>query len=236
MLKQTILLIEDDEDLGEILIRFIEASGYQTKWLKTGDTVMDYVNNNMPDLILMDVMLPGVDGVTLTNQIRQFSDVPIIMVTAKTDEISRLIGLQTGVDDYVCKPYSGPELVLRIKAILRRVTTNPSPTAVETPVSATSTQSLQLDEAQLKISFGEQQQKLTFVEYSLLNLLISHPNRIYNREQIIELVYDSYREISDRTVDSHIRNVRKKLSLLGLDYEAIESVYGVGYRYIEPAK
>lgn len=125
MLKQTILLIEDDEDLGEILIRFIEASGYQTKWLKTGDTVMDYVNNNMPDLILMDVMLPGVDGVTLTNQIRQFSDVPIIMVTAKTDEISRLIGLQTGVDDYVCKPYSGPELVLRIKAILRRVNTPP---------------------------------------------------------------------------------------------------------------
>lgn len=94
---------------------------------------------------------------------------------------------------------------------------------------------MQLDEAQLKISYGEQQQKLTFVEYSLLNLLISHPNRIYNREQIIELVYDSYREISDRTVDSHIRNVRKKLSLLGLDYEAIESVYGVGYRYIEKA-
>lgn len=235
MLKQTILLIEDDEDLGEILIRFIEASGYQTKWLKTGDTVMDYVNNNMPDLILMDVMLPGVDGVTLTNQIRQFSDVPIIMVTAKTDEISRLIGLQTGVDDYVCKPYPGPELVLRIKAILRRVNTPPAPTTVENQVSAITTQSLQLDEAQLKISYGEQQQKLTFVEYSLLNLLISHPNRIYNREQIIELVYDSYREISDRTVDSHIRNVRKKLSLLGLDYEAIESVYGVGYRYIEKA-
>ena len=86
---------------------------------------------------------------------------------------------------------------------------------------------------QLKVCFGDNYQKLTFVEYSLLNLLISHPNRIYNREQIIELVYDSYREISDRTVDSHIRNLRKKLGSLGLEYEAIESVYGVGYRYIE---
>lgn len=233
MNQQTVLLVEDDEDLGEIILLFIKASGFNTTWLKTGEHVIEHVQQNQPDLILMDVMLPVVDGVTLTGQIRQFSDVPIIMVTAKTDEISRLVGLQTGVDDYVCKPYSGPELVLRIKAILRRVQSQTA--RLETsPVS--NKKALQLDEAQLTIRYGENQQKLTFVEYSLLNLLISHPNRIYNREQIIELVYDAYRDISDRTVDSHIRNVRKKLLLLGLDYEPIESVYGVGYRYLEQAR
>lgn len=234
MHPQTILLIEDDEDLGEILIRFIEASGYRSQWLKTGDNVINHVKKNMPHLILMDVMLPGVDGVTLTNQIRQFSDVPIIMVTAKSDEISRLIGLQTGVDDYVCKPYSGPELVLRIKAILRRTT--PTSPSINTPTTVGASKSLQLNESQLTMSYGDNQQKLTFVEYSLLKLLIGHPNRIYNREQIIELVYDSYRDISDRTVDSHIRNVRKKLSSLGIENDVIESVYGVGYRYIEQVK
>jgi two-component system response regulator BaeR len=230
--NQTILVVEDDEDLGEILVRFIEASGYNVTWFKSGEGVIDHVQNSMPHLILMDVMLPGVDGVTLTKQIRQFSDVPIIMVTAKTDEISRLIGLQSGVDDYICKPYSGPELVLRVKAILRRVNTQLD---ISVSKSVEHKKMLQLDEVQLKVSYGENQKKITFVEYSLLNLLISNPNRIYNREQIIELVYDSLRDISDRTVDSHIRNVRKKLLDLGLEYEAIESVYGVGYRYVQQA-
>lgn len=119
MFKQTILIIEDNKDLGEILIRFLQASGYRTHWLKCGSEVMEYINHTMPALILMDMMIPQVDGITLTTQIRQLSDVPIIMLTAKTDYISRMDGLTSGIDEFVCKPFSGNDLIVLIKQILK---------------------------------------------------------------------------------------------------------------------
>ncbi|MFD2168264.1 response regulator [Thalassotalea euphylliae] len=229
MTQQRILMVEDDEDLGQIMFQFLEASAFDTQWLKTGEDVVSTVRHAKPDLILMDVMIPVVDGVTLTKQIRTFSEVPIIMVTAKSDEVSRLIGLQTGVDDYVCKPFSAPELILRIKAILRRTAAINAQDA-EPEIQKNQ---LQLDENKLVVKYLEKTEKVTFVEFSLLKLLTSNPNRIYNREQIISLVYETYRDISDRTVDSHIKNLRKKLVAIGADRASIESVYGVGYRFVE---
>lgn len=223
-MQQHVLMVEDDEDLGQILFQFIEASNYRVDWIKSGDEVMPFLADNTPDIILMDVQLPKVDGVTLTKIIRETNDVPIIMVTSKSDEVSRLIGLQTGVDDYVCKPFSAPELILRIKAILKRVQFSDKPEDNKSVIK--------VDTDKLTLSFENKEEKLTLIECNLLNLLLSAPNRIYSREQILTLAYNSDRDTSDRTIDSHIKNVRKKLEKVGLGKESIESVYGVGYRYV----
>ena len=224
-MQQHVLMVEDDEDLGQILFQFIEASDFKVDWIKSGDQVMPFLSDNTPDIILMDVQLPKVDGVTLTKIIRESSDVPIIMVTSKSDEVSRLIGLQTGVDDYVCKPFSAPELILRIRAILKRVQFSAKPAETKSVIN--------VDTDKLTLNFEGKEEKLTLIECNLLNLLLSAPNRIYSREQILTLAYNSDRDTSDRTIDSHIKNVRKKLDRVGFGKEKIESVYGVGYRYVE---
>lgn len=229
MTQPYILLVEDDEDLGKLLMQFLMASDFIVEWLKDGTQVIDTVKAQAFDLILLDVMLPHKDGVTLTKEIRSFSELPIIMLTAKSDEVNRLIGLQTGVDDYVCKPFSAPELILRIKAILRRI-------PQVSHVAAAPEPELILNESQLSVSFEQTQQSLTFIEHQLLALMMGQPQRIYNREQIIAAVYGAYRDISDRTIDSHIKNLRKKLLAVGLEKDCIESVYGVGYRFVAPSQ
>ncbi|SET06401.1 response regulator [Thalassotalea agarivorans] len=224
-MQQHILMVEDDEDLGQILHQFLEASSYKVDWIKSGEKVLPFLSSQSPDIILMDVQLPVISGIELTKAIRKTSDIPIIMVTSKTDEVSRLIGLETGVDDYVCKPFSAPELILRIKAILRR-------TSSVKDVKADS-DIVFVDKNQLCVTYQEQAEKLTLLEANLLDLLLSSPHRIYSREQILDLAYNNDRHTSDRTIDSHIKNVRKKLEKIGLGKNVIESVYGVGYRYVK---
>lgn len=226
--QQHVLMVEDDEDLGQVLSQFLTISEFSVEWLKSGDLVMPYLAANQPDIILMDVQLPVVDGVSLCKSIREKSNVPIIMLTSKSDEVSRLIGLQTGADDYVCKPFSAPELILRIKAILRR--SSPANT------SNSSRSPLLLDKDKFAICYGDNTQELTVIEVNLLDLLLSSPNRVFSREQIFTRIYSSERHISDRTIDSHIKNVRKKLEQIGAGKDVIESVYGAGYRYSPSAR
>jgi len=217
-----ILIVEDDLDIAEKLALFLTKSGFSTEHLATGERVVETVKSACPDLILLDLMLPIKDGGQCCIEIREFSDVPIIMTTAKVEEVDRLVGLQSGTDDYVCKPYSVMELVLRIKAILKRVGTQEK-----------TAEQLLIETNTLNIAYQGKQTALTSLEFSLFELLFKTPNRIYSRNQILDLAYADMRDISDRAIDSHVKKIRKKIRSLGIDSNVIESVYGAGYRYVE---
>ena len=215
-----ILIVEDDVEIAENVILFLQANKFETQHLTSGEHVISSVRQKEPDLILLDLMLPVIDGMTCCKKIREFSEVPIIMVTAKVEEIDRLVGLEAGADDYVCKPFSAAELVLRIKAILRR-------TQFRKPQTG-----FRLNKETFQIFYNEKKIELTSVEFSLFALLNSRPGQIYSRNQIMDLAYADMRDISDRTIDSHVKNIRKKIKNIGINNTVLDSVYGAGYRYI----
>jgi two-component system response regulator BaeR len=214
-----ILIVEDEITISQPLEIFLKSRKFQVKILDSGLNVINTVKETLPDLIILDLMLPYKDGITCCKEIRGFSEVPIIILTAKGEEIDRLIGLNAGADDYVCKPFSLAELALRIKAILKR-------SNAQDPHNG-----LELNTATSILSFNRNNCELTSRELSLFSLLYSRPGRIYSREQIIEIAYPHLHEIFDRTIDSHVRNIRRKIELLGVDETLIDSVYGSGYRY-----
>ena len=217
-----ILIVEDEQKLAELLRDYLAQSSFDTAVLDNGNNVVPYVRENKPDLVILDLMLPGRDGMEICKEIRTFSNLPIIMVTARVEEIDRLLGLELGADDYVCKPFSPRELVARVKAVLRR-------TGGETTIKA---KGLILDEARYQASLHGVDLELTAVEFKLLSFLAANPGRIYSRDQLMERIYSDHRIVSDRTIDSHIKKLRKKISGQSPDEELIGSVYGVGYKFI----
>jgi two-component system response regulator BaeR len=225
LMTSPILVIEDEPKLAQLLIDYLTQSGYQVDWVDNGLDAVAKVKSSHPQLILLDLMLPGKEGMEVCKEIRQFSSVPIIMVTARVEEIDRLLGLELGADDYVCKPYSPREVVARVKAVLRRT----QPTNTEQVLA----NAITLDDARYKVVKEDKTLSLTAVEYSLLKVLHSEPGRIYSRDQLITAIYDDHRIVSDRTIDSHIKKLRKKLSILVSEGDLIYSVYGVGYKYEE---
>lgn len=219
-----ILIVEDEPKLGQLLVDYLQAAGYQTQLLTHGTEVVEHVRRMPPSLILLDLMLPGVDGMTICREVRLFSDVPVIMVTAKTEELDRLSGLETGADDYVCKPYSPREVVARVKALLKRSYMTPRPLL-------TQDDALRLDETQFRVSYRERQLDLTAAEFRLLKALMANAGQVLTRESLLNNLYDDYRVVTDRTVDSHIKNLRRKLETLDAERVFIRSVYGLGYRF-----
>ena len=217
-----ILIVEDEQKLAELLKDYLAQSSFDTTILDNGNDVIPYVRENKPDLVILDLMLPGRDGMEICKEIRTFSNLPIIMVTARVEEIDRLLGLELGADDYVCKPFSPRELVARVKAVLRRA-------GGETTIKA---KGLVLDEARYQASLHGVDLELTAVEFKLLSFLAANPGRIYSRDQLMERIYSDHRIVSDRTIDSHIKKLRKKISGQSPDEELIGSVYGVGYKFI----
>lgn len=222
-MTQKLLIVEDEPKLAELLHDYLSKEGFDVTCLHDGNSVIDWVKTETPQMILLDLMLPGKDGLTLCKEIRSFSDLPIIMVTAKVEEIDRLIGLEVGADDYICKPFSPREVVARVKTVLRRA---PGSTS-----SMESENKLSLDESRLMVNYGGTDLELTYVEFRLLSQLYSQPGRIFSRDQLINNIYDDHRIVSDRTIDSHIKKLRKKLQQLTDDVDFIRSVYGVGYKY-----
>ena len=215
-----ILLVEDDLDIAEQVLLFFRASGFDMHHIDDGAEVVSWVERNQPDAILMDIMLPNQDGVSCLQQIRAFSEVPIVMLTAKVTEGDRLKGLEFGADDYVCKPFSAAELVMRMRAILRRcANTN----AHQKPI--------EVDNAALSVKLNGQPLPLTKVEFDVFALLYHAPNRVFSRQQILDHIQPDNFDISDRVIDSHIKNIRKKIKLLGVSTKVVESVYGAGYRF-----
>jgi two-component system response regulator BaeR len=174
-----------------------------------------------PDLVLLDLMLPGMDGLEVCKAIRSRSQVPIIMVTALVEEIDRLLGLELGADDYICKPFSPREVVARVKAVLRRASSAGQNTALS---------GLQIDKELHTATINNRQLKLSPVEFALLSHLAGQPGRVFSRDQLMSSIYSDYRIVSDRTVDTHVKNLRRKLAESGPGTDLIESVYGVGYR------
>ena len=217
-----ILIVEDEQKLAELVRDYLAQSSFDTAVLNNGNDVVPYVRENKPDLVILDLMLPGRDGMEICKEIRTFSNLPIIMVTARVEEIDRLLGLELGADDYVCKPFSPRELVARVKAVLRRA-------GGETTIKA---KGLVLDEARYQASLHGVDLELTAVEFKLLSFLAANPGRIYSRDQLMERIYSDHRIVSDRTIDSHIKKLRKKISGQSPDEELIGSVYGVGYKFI----
>ncbi|MBQ4877866.1 response regulator [Pseudoalteromonas luteoviolacea] len=221
--KNHILIVEDDFDIAEQVMLFFKASGFEITHIADGADVVDWVRENSPDAILMDIMLPNQDGVECMKQIREFSMVPIVMLTAKVSEADRLKGLEFGADDYVCKPFSAAELVMRIKAILRRCS---APQISEAP-------DIEVNESQLLVSLKGQSLSLTKVEFDVFAMLYNAPNRVFSRQQILDHIQPDNFDISDRVIDSHIKNIRKKIKNIEISPKIVESVYGAGYRFNE---
>ena len=222
MSRAHVLVVEDEARLARVLADYLEREGLRCTVLGDGDAVVPWVREHAPDLVLLDLMLPGRDGLSVCRDLRAFSRVPIIMVTARVEEIDRLLGLELGADDYVCKPFSPREVVARVKAVLRRV----APEAASAPAGA-----LALDADALRVRAGDREVELTAVEFQLLQTLVRHPGRIFSRGLLMERIYDDGRVVSDRTIDSHVKKLRRKLAGLAPGAELIHSVYGVGYRY-----
>ena len=181
-----------------------------------------WVKEQKPSLILLDLMLPGKNGMDICREVRAFSQVPIIMVTARVEEIDRLLGLEFGADDYVCKPFSPREVVARVKANLRRVTT-----ANDDSRAATD---FEIDELRHIARLDGQALALTRVEFRMLQAFLDPPGRVFSRDQLLDRMYDDQRVVGDRTVDSHMANLRRKLKAVRADSECIYSVYGLGYK------
>ena len=223
---EQVLIVEDEPKIADLLQKYLQNANFRTHCIKDGLQVVDWVQQEKPNLILLDVMLPGKDGLEICKDIRRFSAVPIIMLTARVEEIDRLLGLELGADDYICKPFSPREVVARIKAVLRRTQLNPA-SETETP----SLNKLELDRNRLIVRYQEQETVLTLVEFELLDILQQQPGRIFGRNHLMEKVYPDNRIVSDRTIDSHIKKLRKKLAEIAPEQELIHSVYSVGYKF-----
>lgn len=215
-----ILVVEDEPKLASLLADYLRAAGHETEQVADGAAVLAAYAAGRHDLILLDLMLPGVDGLSLCRQLRAQSSVPIVMLTARADEADRLMGLELGADDYIAKnPFSPREVVARVKAVLRRARPQP---ASESP--------LQVDDSGLRASWQGRDLELTPIEFRLLRTLAAQPGRVYARAQLLDQVHEDGRTVTERAVDSHVKNLRRKLDAAGAG-DCIHSVYGVGYRY-----
>ncbi|MFK8052339.1 MAG: response regulator [Woeseiaceae bacterium] len=218
-----ILVVEDEPKIAKLITDYLEQSHYATHWISDGDDVDAWCKEHQPDIVLLDLMLPGKDGLTICRELRHHSEVPIIMVTARIDEIDRLLGLELGADDYICKPFSPREVVARVKATLRRagMTGNSNPATYR---------GLHIDEDKFSARIEDHALDLTPIEFRLLSLLASKPGRVFSRDQLMNSIYVDGRIVSDRTVDSHVKNLRQKIhTAIGTD-DFIRSIYGVGYK------
>lgn len=215
-----ILVVEDEPKLAALLRDYLHAAGHRVTCLDNGLTVVPAVRAAEPQLILLDIMLPGRDGLDICRELRTFSEVPIMLITARVEEVDRLLGLDLGADDYICKPFSPREVMARVRAILRR-----------RPPQASG--GLQLDTSTYSATCAGVALDLTPVEFRLLHCLAATPGRVYSRDQLMDHLYHDHRVVTDRTVDSHVKNLRRKLEQVAPGQELIHSIYGVGYK-LEP--
>ncbi len=217
-----IFIIEDEQELAELVRDYLVQSNYDVEIFNDGLSGLQAALQDSPDLVILDLMLPRMDGLSVCRKLREASDVPIIMVTALTEEIDRLLGLKLGADDYVCKPFSPKELVARVQAVLRRAHSQPTQKAL-----------FKIDDAQQRIWYKQKPINLTPTEFRLLALFLKHIGQIFSRGQLLDHLNPDSFDVTDRVIDSHIKNLRRKINEVaetGNRHEWIHSVYGVGYR------
>jgi len=231
MKQQKILIVEDEGHIAEVLIAYCKNNGYLVEHFNSGKGVIDYINDNTIDLMLLDLMLPDTDGLEICKQVRAFSSLPIIMLTAKTEEIDKLLGLEFGADDYICKPFSPREVIARIKAVLRRTME-----AHENDHSQSIKQAeFEMKVAEHEVTFKGKFLDLTPREFLILQLFLEHNGRVFSRNEILMHAYQDTLDISDRNIDTHIKNIRKKINEVDAKADLIHSVYGVGYKFSKQA-
>jgi len=220
-----ILVVEDEDDIASVLVDYLQHAGYQAERASDGEQALARMLQSPPDLALLDIMLPRLDGIEVLRRARLRSASPVIMLTARIEEVDRLLGLELGADDYICKPFSPREVVARVRAVLRRSgtddTTPPAPAR------------LLLDDTHWRASLDGIALNLTRLEFRLLQALSRQPGRIFSRAQLLDLAYDDTAEVTERAVDSHIKNLRRKLAAAAPGDDWIRSVYGVGFAFEE---
>ncbi|MEP6719942.1 MAG: response regulator [Variovorax sp.] len=224
-----ILVVEDEKDIASVLLDYLRHAGYEVDHAADGHAALEKMIATPPDLTLLDVMLPRLDGMTVLRQARVHTSHPVIMLTARIEEVDRLLGLEFGADDYICKPFSPREVVARVKAVLRRTLVGAGKDADAPPVP------LVLDDAHWRASLNGMALNLTRREFGLLQALARHPGRIFSRARLLELAYDDTADVTERAVDSHIKNLRRKLAVAAPSHDWIRSVYGVGFAFEAPA-
>jgi len=223
-MRRKILVVEDEPKLANLLRDYLEQAGYEPHCLGDGREVVPWVREQTPDLVLLDLLLPGKGGMEILREIRSFSVVPILMVTSRVEEIDRLLGLELGADDYICKPFSPREVIARVRAVLRRTGGQPSPAV----------HGLSLDKERFRATLHGQDLDLTAIEFQLLHILAQNPGRIFSRSQLMDRIYPDQRVVSDRTIDSHVKKLRRKIASAAPGEEWIHSLYGVGYKVETP--
>ena len=221
-----ILIVEDEESIAELEKDYLELSGFEVEIENNGTDGLDRALKEDYDLLILDLMLPGVDGFEICREVRSQKNTPIIMVSAKKDDIDKIRGLGLGADDYMTKPFSPSELVARVKSVLRR--TKPD-SGVED--QKTSSSRLVVTEDKWIAELDNIRLDLTRREFQLLCALFKRPGRVFSRSQLLELVFPDDADVFDRTIDSHIKNLRRKLKKADPDWDPVRSVYGVGYAY-----
>ena len=222
--RTKILLIEDEPDLAEVLVDYLLRDGFDAAVEGDGAEGLARIRRSPPDLLLLDLMLPGLDGLSILREVRKTSDLPVIMVTARVEEIDRLLGLELGADDYVCKPYSPREVVARVKTVLRRSRPRDdvAPAQEQPPL-------IEIDAEGWQARCGGRNLSLTPKEFLLLQALVSRPGQVFSRARLLDLIYEDNLDVSERAVDSHMKNLRRKLAQIEPEREIIRSVYGVGF-------
>ncbi|MDH5356623.1 MAG: response regulator transcription factor [Gammaproteobacteria bacterium] len=221
-----ILIVDDDSHIRDVLRFALDKEGFDIIEAENGSVALQKFSYHKPDLIILDIMMPELDGISVCRELRQSSNVPIIFLSSKDEEIDRILGLELGGDDYITKPFSPRELVARARAVLRRVN--------ETPADQTRTHNLlqhgrlKIDQDQFKVFWLEHEVVFTVTEFGLLRVLIQQPGRVFSREALMDAAYDFNNVVSDRTIDSHMRRVRAKLKAVGAS--PVETVHGVGYK------
>lgn len=217
-----LLIAEDDPKIADLLVTYLQAQGWQTVVVCNGLDALTQTRRLKPAVVLLDIMLPGLDGLEVCRQLRQFSAVPIIMLTARVDELDKVLGLGAGADDYVCKPFSPREVAARVQAQWRR-----SQGCLTTAVVGGFTVHKQAQ----RITWNDHWLDLTTAEFRLFSVLLARPGAVLSRAQLLDGLHAGFRDISDRTIDSHIRNVRRKIELIRPEGSGIDAVYGAGYRF-----
>ena len=231
-MNPSIMIVEDEPELAALVADYARAAGYEPVVCTDGLAALAAIRARPPALVVLDLMLPGLDGLSLCRELRTFSAVPVVMVTARVEEIDRLLGLELGADDYLCKPFSPRELMARIKAILRRSGSGSgsSSGSGDNIAAAAAPRALAIDEAARRIALHGQALDLTPSEFAILAALARRPGQVFSRAQLLDAARADSLDGTDRAVDSHIKNLRRKIDAVAPGLEAIRSIYGLGYR------
>ena len=225
-MARRVLVVDDNPKIVEVLSAYLTAEGFEVETAEDGDHALAAVAARVPDIALLDVMLPGIDGIELTRRLQQQYALPVILVTARSDEVDRLIGLEVGADDYISKPFSPREVVARVKAVLRRS----ERAAATTPGQRLFVGDLEIDAETRRVRLGDEVVDFTRTEFDILSALAAHPGRVFSRMQLMEAAQGDAFEGYERTIDAHVKNIRRKLGEDPRSPRYLHTVTGVGYR------